>query len=170
MPSESIYRLREQIEDKDQTQSGGLNALLTNAGLSVYTRINAVGEWYKKRPRVELKASVGAATGHRFVCPDGVLRFDQFHFALGFQVVTEPRNIPANNIQHEQMIGTVRNLMSAVGGQQSMDDLANFPGIYIAEKLKDGGVSDSSVDESEGLEYTTLSYEGIVCIRQTAFN
>lgn len=170
MPGELTYRLREQLEDKDQLQSGGLNALLAAAGLSVYTRINAVGEWYKKRPRVELKASIGGATGHRFVCPDGVLRFDMFNFSLGFQVTTEPRNIPANNIQHEEMIGTVRNLMSAIGGQQSMADVINFPNIYIAEKLKDNGVSDSAVDESEGLEYTTFSYEGIVCIRQTSFN
>ena len=169
MLNDATYRLREQLEDKDQTQSGGLNALLTLAGMTVYTRINAVGEWYKARPRVELKASIGAATGHRFACPDGVLRFDAFHFALALQVVTEPRNIPANNIEHEQMIGAVRNVMSSVGGQESIADAISFLGIYIAEKLKDGGVSDSTVDESEGLEYTTFSYEGIVCIRQSAF-
>jgi len=35
MPNEIIYRLREELEDKDKSQSGGLNALLTSAGLVV---------------------------------------------------------------------------------------------------------------------------------------
>jgi len=170
MPSEIIYRLREELEDKDSSQSGGLNALITAQGLVVYTRINATGDWYKERPRVDLKCSIGNATGRRFACADNVPRYDAFHFALAIQVVTEPRNTAANNELHEQMCGIVRNTISSVGGNNSLADVLNFPNVLIPEVLKDSGVSDSAVDEKDGLEYTTMSWDGIVAIRPTAWN
>src|SRR5579872_4040592 len=171
MPSEIVFRLREELEDRDATQTGGLNAILTAAlaVVPVYTRINAIEDYYKIRPRVDLKCSVGAATGRRFLCPDGLLRYDAFHFVAGLQVITEPRNIPANNEMHEQMISTCRKVMSGIGGNESAADVVNFPNVLIAEVLKDSGVSDSSVDEKDGLEYTTIGYEGIVCIRPQAW-
>lgn len=162
----TAYRLREAIEDKDKFQSGGIASLLAAEAMRVYTRLNALDDWYKERPRLDLKASVGAATGRRIVCGDGLLRFDSFAFTVAVQVVTEPRNSAEQNDLHEEMCQTVRRVMSGIGGQSTFDNFLIFPEIYIAEVLKDTGVSDNSVDEAEGLEYTTLSWDGIVCIRK----
>jgi hypothetical protein len=160
------YKLRECIEDRDKSQNGGINALLTAESMRVYTRLNALDDWYKERPRLDLKASVGAATGHRIVCSDGKLRFDCFVFTVAVQIVTEPRNSAEQNDLHEEMCEIVRKVMSGIGGQSTFGDTVNFPEIYIAEILKDTGVTDNAVDEEAGLEYTTLSWDGIVCIRR----
>lgn len=164
-----LYRLRENLEDLNSGQLGGLNAILTGVGFQVFTRINAIGEFYKITPRVELKAEIGEATGHRFMCPDNVLRFDYFNFNLAIQCVTRPKNKPANNELHEVYVSTVRAAMSAIGGNESLRDHVNFPSVFIAEFLKDSGTADY-LKESDGLEYTTLSYAGIVGIRQTAWS
>jgi hypothetical protein len=164
-----IYKLREQLEDKDATQSGGLNAILTGLGFSVFTRLNAPESFQTTRPRLELKAEIGTATGRRFVCPDNVLRFDAFNFSLKVQAVTEPQNDAANNEQHEEYCGQIRAAMSGIGGNESLADTLNFPNIYIAEYLRDNGTFDT-LKETEGLEYSVLEYAGIVCIRPTAFN
>lgn len=162
------YMLREQIEDRDTSQQGGLNAVLTAQGFNVFTRLNAVDSFYKVLPRIELKAEIGEATGHRVVCPDGVLRFDYWHFRLAIQATTSPQNKPANNEQHEQFLATVRQAMSAIGGNESLADTVNFPNVFIAEFLKDNGTADN-LKEEKGTEYSVLSYDGIVCIRPSAF-
>jgi hypothetical protein len=165
----NAYMLREQIEDRDTSQQGGLNAVLTAKGFSVFTRLNGVDAFQKVLPRVELKAEIGEATGHRIVCPDGVLRFDYFNFRLAVQATTSPQNVPANNEQHEIFLATVREAISAIGGNESLADTVNFPNVFIAEYLKDSGTSDY-LREKDGTEYSTLSYDGIVCIRPSAFN
>ncbi|MDE2099883.1 MAG: hypothetical protein KGL39_21700 [Patescibacteria group bacterium] len=173
--TEIIYRLREELEDMDQTQSGGLNsvlsiALLAAGNVKIYTRINALGEYYIIRPRVDLKVDIGQATGRRIALPNQQLRFDAFHFHVGIQIVTNPRNIPAENLLHEQMISICRQTLGGIGGNESYNDMVNFPNVFIAEVLKDTGVSDSVIDKDEGLEHTTFGYEGIVCIRPAAWN
>lgn len=164
-----LYRLREEIEDRDKTQTGGLNAVLLALGFNVFTRLNAATDFQQVRPRIELISEIGAATGRRFVCPDGVLRFDAFAFRLGIQAVTVPSNIPADNQEHEDYLANVRAAMSAIGGPESFADTVNFPNVYIAEFLKDAG-ADAYLKDNEGIEYTTLSYEGIVCIRKSAWS
>jgi hypothetical protein len=164
-----IYKLREQLEDRDPSQQGGLNAVLTAVGFSVFTRLNAVDDFQKPVPRIELKAAIGTATGHRLVCPDGVLRYDYYHFQLAVQAVTSPQNVPENNDLHEEYLCQVRAAMSAIGGNESLADMANFPNVFIAEKLTDLGTQDY-LKEEDGIEYSTLAYDGIVCIRPAAFN
>lgn len=163
-----IYKLREAIEDRDSSQQGGLNAILTQAGFTVLTHLNSVDEFYKPRPRIELKASVGAATGRRTVV-NGQLLYDAFHFQLGIQAVTSPRNVPGLNDIHEEYIASVRAAMALIGGNESLADTINFPNVYIAERMIDVGQQDY-LKEDDGIEYSTLAYDGIVCFRPTAFN
>ena len=169
MTIDSPYRLREALEDKDKSQTGGIRKVLADAGMDVYTRINAVGDWYKKTPRCELKVEIGGATGHRFVCPDGVLRYDFFNFALAIQAVTRPKNKSDDNEQHETFCATIRGAISKLGGNASALDTDNFPQVIIAEFLRDVGTTDH-LKESDGIEYSTMAYAGIVMIRQTAWD
>ena len=169
MGIEVIYKLRQELEDKDSAQSGGLRAYIEAQGFAAFTRLNEVNEYQQVVPRVEVKVEIGAATGHRFVCPDGVLRYDMYNFRLGAQVVTSPSNVTANNQLHEVYAGQVASALSSVGAQSNFDDLNNFPNVFIAEVLKPSGDADNVKDE-DGFEYTVLGFEGIVCIRQSAWN
>jgi hypothetical protein len=163
------YKLREQIEDGDATQTKGLNGYLTAAGFQVFTRLNAPSKFQSIRPRVELRADVGEATGRRAVRPDGGLVFDAFHFRLAVQAVTSLRNNNADNEMAESFLAQIRNTLCTVGAQQSLSDMVNFPNIYIAEILRDAGQT-NHVDAEKGIEYNILAYEGITCFRPTALN
>lgn len=123
-------------------------------------------EFQKKTPRVEIKAMIGQATGHRNICPDRILRYDAWRFQLGIQVVTmlKPSSV---NESHESYVGTVRE-KCAVVAQESWSDLVNFPHSYMAEPLRDTGTQDT-LKTTDGFEYSTLGYSGIIVIRQTAW-
>lgn len=158
--TDTIYRLRTGIEE-------AVRLSLESQEFSVFTRSNAPAEFQKVRPRLEIKAMIGAATGRRVVLPNGTMKFDAWHFQLALQVVTAPQSAEANNQLHEQMLARARFVCSSIA-QVSWNDFENFPNLYIAEPLKDSG-TDSVLHSEDGVEYSTLGYEGIVCVRNTAW-
>src|SRR5689334_2723643 len=85
---DTIYKVRDAMEENTR------NALIASGMESekVFTRINCVGDFQKVRPRVELKAKVGAQLRHVALCPDFQERFDQWAFQFAAQVVTQPTN------------------------------------------------------------------------------
>lgn len=156
-----IYGFRSAIEN-------GVVAYLTALGLTALTRQNAITSFNQKTPRVEVRADIGGSNGHKAICPDGQLRFDQFTFGLRVQCIVRPNSDPAQNTMIEQYIGTVRGLMSTVGGIPTANDTINFPLHYIAEPLRDVNTLDS-LKSDEGLEMSTLSYSGVIMIRHSAW-
>ncbi|SRR5260221_8169708 len=166
---DDIYKIRLQLEDGDINSSGGIANFFRQQDLKVYTRLNAPEDYQKFRPRIELKCAIGAATGRRHFCSDQKLRYDAFNFTLGLQAVTAPNPTPAQNELHEDYVARIRNNASSLGGEATFLDMVNFPGVYIAEPLKDAGIADT-LKTNEGVEYSTLSYSGIVCIRHSAWS
>ena len=155
-----IYKLRSSLEN-------GIKNLFEAEELVAITRQEHPENFHQVRPRFEIKASIGAATGHRHLCPDNIVRFDYFRFVLALQVVTNPAVAGSSNTAHEDFVAKARVLMSTAA-QQSWDDETNFPLVFIAEPLRDAG-TESVLKDSEGVEYSTLAFNGIACIRQTAW-
>lgn len=163
-----IMKLRQAIEDGPTPgTAGGISGLFTEQGYTVITRQNAPAEFQQIRPRVELKVSLGAATGRCHIFTDKSRAFDAWQFALAIQCVTAPVNDPSQNTQHEDFVAAVRQLMLNAA-QITWTDSTHFPWHYIAEPLRDSGTADYLKAE-DGVEYTTLSYGGIIGVRDTAW-
>ena len=136
--------------------------------LSAFTRMNAVEEFQLILPRVEIKAAIGGATGHRFFCPDGQLRYDTWDFELAIQCCTTPDNIEMDNLVQNQYVALVRGYLSTMA-QNSLDDMVNFPNHVIAEPMKDSG-TDEQLKSDENIEYSVLRFSGKIAIRQSAWS
>lgn len=154
---QELMRIRPALED-------AIKAALVAGGISAINRSDI--DFQRETPRAEIKCLLNAATGHRQVCPDGVVRYDSWRFSLYVQVVTftEEAGVSA---AHEDYIGVVRAVLSELA-QKSWTDETNFPTVLIAEPLRDGTVSDTLKAE-DGTEYSTLSFNSIVSVRQTAW-
>jgi hypothetical protein len=159
MPTiEQLLDLRPVIEEDFR------NAFIAQ-DINAFTRQNAPANFRLQRPRVEIKAKIGAATGHRFVCPDGGLRYDVWMFSLAIMCVTTPQNgDSAENLQQNQYVANVRQLTSILA-QGSWGDEINFPNHYIAEPLKDMG-TDENLKTDDNIEYSVLSFDGKIAVRQ----
>jgi hypothetical protein len=152
-------RLRNEAE-------AGLSQMLTKAGFTVYTRVNAPETFKRPRPRLELKVRIGAATGHRHVCADGLARFDGFRVVVGIQTVTAPQNDGVNAL-NEAYLARLRSVMSALAAY-TFDNEKDFPDIYFATPFKDSG-TDDTLSLVEGIEYSLAHFESIIAIRTTAW-
>ena len=157
--NEAVYRLRETLEEY-------VRSTFETDGIAALTRQNQPENYQQARPRVEIKVSLGGATGRRFLCPDSIIRFDAFYFTLAIQCITTPNKPAAQNKLAEDFVARVRDFCSSFA-QNTWNDLTHFPALYIAERLKDTGTNDSRIEN--GVEYSILSFSGIVGIRQTAW-
>lgn len=156
-----LMQLREPLEES-------IRAALVAQGLSAVTRKTFPSKFQQARPRHEIKCIIGQATGHMFSCPDGHIRYDGWRFNLAWQVVTNPKNSNnEDNSTHEEHVGIARAYASTLA-QNSWSDATNFPNTLIAEILRETGAP-STLKAQDGVEYTTLNFSGIICIRQTAW-
>jgi len=156
---DDLYQLRSQVEENTRT-------LFEANEIIALTRTNAPEEFQQVTPRVEIKCTIGAATGHRFPCPDGFARFDRWRFNLAIQAVTRPAKDGVSAL-HEQFLGRIRNLCSTLA-QSTWEDTGTFPNIRIAEPLRDTG-DNNTLKSSSGCEYSVLSFAGTLCIRESAW-
>lgn len=154
-----IYKLRSQLESS-------MASSLTAAGFAVVTRANAPADFQQIRPRIELKAKIGAATGHRNICPDGLARYDCYRVTFAVQVVSAPSNDGISDL-HEQLIGKLRATMEMLA-QYTAADETNFPNVFLALPLRDSGTVDTLKSE-DGVEYSVLTWESIAKIRESAW-
>lgn len=154
-----IYKLRTELESS-------IAATLTAQGFTVLTRANSPVEFQQVRPRLELKCKIGAATGHKAICPDGLTRYDTFRVSTAVQVISVPSS-DGTNAAHEEYIGKVRASVDVLA-QYSFDDSANYPNVYLATPMRDTGTADTLKTE-EGIEYSVLTWDSIVAIRQSAW-
>lgn len=130
------------------------------------TRQNAPENFQQKRPRVEIKCTIGAATGRRELCADGYVRDSGFSFLMDLQIVTQPSPDDVQSLD-EIYVAKVRSICTTVS-QLTWNDLTNFPSIFIAEPLRESGTQDN-LKSQDGVEYSIVGYVGIVCIRSAAF-
>jgi len=156
----SPFNLRTEIEEN-------LRRVFEANEIASVTRQNAPASFQQKRPRVEIKCNIGAATGRRELCVDGYVRDSGFNIQLDLQVVTDPRNEDVQSL-NEIMVSKVRSICTTVS-QLTWNDLENFPSIFIAEPLHESG-SQETLKSENGVEYTILGYVAIVCIRTAALN
>lgn len=169
MTLDDLYQLRTQVEG-GQTAGGvavpGIAAYFGNAQIPAFTRANIPVDFQKAVPRVEIKCAIGQANGHRFFCPDGVVRYDRWRFTLAVQAVTRPAADGLNQV-NEAFLGKVKNLCSILA-QVTWSDLVNFPNVRIAEPLKEMGDS-ATLKSEDGYEFTIVNYAGTLCIRENVW-
>lgn len=157
---DEIYQLRENGEEAIRSSFAAMD-------FAAITRQNAPEKFQQIRPRVEIKLRIGAATGHKFICPDTVARYDCFFCNVAVQCVTAPVGDSQQNVLHGVYVARVRSHMATIG-QVSFTDEVNFPLVHFAEPLRDAG-TDSVLDVEKGVEFSTLGFTGILCIRKTAW-
>lgn len=163
-----IYAVRQALENGPTPGSpGGLAGLFTEAGYNVVTRQNQPADFQQLRPRVEIKVEIGPATGRLHLFSTNERAFDAWAFNVAIQCVTAPGSDPATNTSNELFVAEIRALMQQAA-QITWADTTNFPYHLIAEPFRDAGTADT-LKTSEGVEYSTLSFAGIVCVRGTAW-
>lgn len=144
----------------------GLAGWFNAQALTAFTRQNAPESFQTVRPRVECLCKIGAATGHRSVI-GGVIYHDAWGFDLAIRAVTEPSNISADNLEHDQLVARIRGMMQTFG-QATWVDTVNFPYHLIVEPLKDTTTDDNlKVEDNE--EFSVLTFSGIVQVRTDAW-
>jgi hypothetical protein len=132
-----------------------------------FTRRNAVADFQKDRPRVEIRATIGGQRRHLQLCVDNQERFDQWDFQLRIQCVTQPVNSPDDNVLHDAFVAQVRAFCGTLA-QGTWNDLANWPYHAIAEPLMETGTEDTLKTE-QGLEYSVIGFNGVIAVRETAW-
>lgn len=172
MPNlEDLYDIETALEEGFAAQ---LRALFVSPNAErVFTRLNAVEDFQKNRPRVEVRVAVGQQNSHKALCLDGQERNDQWSFTILFQLVTEPVNVPADNTLHPNLRKVLRSYMSTAA-QGTWNDTANFPYHLVSEALLEAGTVPTLLEE-DGVEYSNISWSGDVAVRDiagvgTAFN
>lgn len=156
---DDIYQLRKQGEEN-------IRRTFEDLDIAAVTRANFPKEFQQKTPRVEIKIAIGAANGHRFICPDGFARYDRWRFTLAIQAVTKPANDGAS-ILHEIFLGRIRKIASTLA-QTTWTDTEHFPNIRFAEPLRDSGDT-NTLKSNEGYESSVVSFTGTICIRESAW-
>jgi hypothetical protein len=154
---DQLYDLRGQLES-------AIKNMFDAQEISSYTRLNAADEFQKVRPRLEIKARIGAPLNHYRIFSDSTKRNDMFRFDLALQVVTDPAT--AASPLHGQMVARVDSLMQPLQYGSQLD-YVNFPFITILY-LRDTGIA-STLKTEEGVEYSVLGYEGHLGIRPDAW-
>lgn len=127
------------------------------------TRANAPVDFQKQTPRVEIKCAIGAATGLKKIRgSDSSTMFAAWRVNIAVQTVVQTSN-DGTNAAPMQFLGQVRKLMNSLA-QTSWNDETNFPNLLLAEPLRDSGTQ-TQTKQSDGFEYATAGYSGIVMIR-----
>lgn len=164
MPSLSdLYNVRPTIEENSR------NSLLAAGFDKVFTRLNGVADLQKDRPRLELKAFVGAQTARALPCIDGHLRRDEWNFTLQIAVVTAPGNDSDANVLHDAFCGAVRSMLSTFG-QLTQADTTNWPSHCLSnEPLTETGTQ-SDLKTDDGYEVSVITVAGVIVIRKSAFD
>jgi hypothetical protein len=158
-PLDDLYQLRLQAEES-------IRLAFVAAEIMAVTRATGPAEFQQATPRVEIKLSIGAANGHRHICPDRIARFDRWRCTLSIQCVTRPVGDGVSGL-HEAFCGRVRNFCSTLA-QQTWTDTDNFPNHRFAEPLRDAGDT-NTLKANEGCEYTVIPFTGTICIRESAW-
>ena len=155
-----IYNFRPAIEE-------GLRGWFSDQEIAAFTRQNAPESFETVRPRVEIEAKIGSATGHRYVSPAGVLYNDTYFFELAIVAICVPQNIEASNVLIDQYVARIRGMMQTFA-QATWVDTNNFANHLIVEPLKDTTTIDNlKLDDNE--EWSTLTFSGIVQIRTNSW-
>ena len=155
-----LYNLRPAIEE-------GLRGWFTDQMIDAFTRQNAPASFETVRPRVEIEAKIGSATGHRYVTPEGVLYNDTFFFEIAIVAICIPQNIEAADLTIDQYVARIRGMMQTFA-QATWADTENFANHLIAEPLKDTTTIDNlKLDDNE--EWSTLTFSGIIQIRTNSW-
>lgn len=136
--------------------------------INALTRQNAPADVQGPRPRVEIMAKIGAATGHRHVTPSGELLNDTWAFDMAVRCVCDPQNEEADNQELNQLVARTRGMMQTFA-QATWVDLINFPYHLIVEPLKDT-TTDDTLHADNNEEFSILNFSGIVQIRTAAWN
>lgn len=158
-----LYNVRVVIEENSR------NSLLASGAFAkVFTRLNGVVDLQKDRPRLELKAFIGAQNRHRALCLDGNERNDQWAFTMQIAAITAPENDPDANTLHDLFCGQVRATCSTLA-QSTWNDLVNWPNHAISEALIETGTQ-SDLKTAEGYEVSIITVAGVVAIRKAAFD
>lgn len=160
MDLSDIYQLRKQGEE-------GIRSFFTALEITALTRANAPMEFQQATPRVEIKLAIGASNGHRFMCPDGIARYDRWRCTLAIQAITRPAN-DGTSILHEVFLGNIRNVIATLA-QTTWTDAVNFPNVRFAEPLRDTG-DYNTLKTTEGCEYSVLNFSGTLCVREIAWS
>lgn len=153
---DTIYKLRTSLE-------AGFKTALEASGYPVVTRAETAVEFQNRRPRYEIKARMGSATGHRYVCPDGYARYDAFRFSLAVQVVT---NAAAENTVDE-LTAKAASILDKLHATVA-EDSTNWPNCYLAIPLRNNRI-ESTLKTEDGIEYSTTEFQGIAQVRRSAW-
>lgn len=158
---ETLYDLKDTLE-------GCVRKVFEARQFKVYTRLDAFADFQKVRPRLEVNVAIGGQNGHCALCPDHHQRNDQWFFDLAFQLVTVPIAKAAENKLQTLFQASVRR-ECAIFAQNSWNDGVNFPYHAISERLTETGTTDHYNNETKFIEYSTMTFRGVVAIRKAAW-
>lgn len=151
----------------------GFRVLLTAEGIYAVTRQNAPEEFQTQRPRVEIKAHLGAATGHKYVttaanAPQGQILNDTFFFELALRAVTAPQNEEGNNLLNNEYVARLRGMCQTFAQSTWGPPTAAFQYHLIVEPLMDR-TTDRTLQSDDNDEFSILDFSGIAQIRTDAW-
>lgn len=114
-------------------------------------------------PFVTIDFDKGSATGHRHICPDGVIRDDCWQGSLTVQVCTA-RAEDGSRTAHNLLRGKVLSALTPGMGLFTTDNLPYH-------QLVDCRLTDAAfqTDAETGLDVTELRFDTFACIRPDAW-
>lgn len=157
----------EQIYDIETPIEEATASFLRNAGFFAVTRLNANEDFQKQRPRVEIRALLGGPTPQahvRLIPATFEQHIDIFRFTLHIQCVTELRAADTNN---QMPIYRARIRRQTADISKTFIDDTLLPYHAVCRCWAAG--TEYLLNQEEGLEYSTLNYEGDVMVRPSAW-
>ena len=149
------YQIRESIE------AGAQNYFIAQ-GYDCISRFNSPVAQQQARPRFEIVAQVGTATGRRRLTAGGTVIDDGWRITVQFKAVTNDTS-DGINAQHALFVSTMHQYAAAMYAAAA-NDTVNFPNHCITEPLREAGRS-GSLDTENGVETTTIQFTSGVIFR-----
>jgi hypothetical protein len=158
---QTVYRFRESIETaaRDYLYSGLVNSA---CNISVRRDMEQV-----LLPQISIKLSIQGTENQKFICPDGLERFNTFNGMLSFEPVTYRKDEPAKGIDHEGIEAIIRALI----GQWGNGNQSRFPIMlqyHVILYMQDAD-NNFGIDRDNALDITTINYAIKFAIRNDAW-
>lgn len=144
-------------------------ASLVNEDVATFTRLNSV-KFEKDTPRFEITVRIGAnrPNSRHVDTSNGIIIYDTWDFTVKIDVITRPNANPLQNSLHPDMVASIASAMIPAH-RNSWTNTDLMPYHAIAEALRQTG-QQSILASQEGTERTSMTWNGIVAIRQTAWS
>lgn len=148
----TLYRVEPAIEE-------AWRGILESEGIDSYIQRDQLD---LPVPRVDVQLSLGSATGHRGLRPQGDFALDAWNASLTFTVVT--KRVDDQPADHAEYLATIRRCAQYYSDRLGPDVLPYHCVVYIQESN-----TVPSVQLEDETDRSALTFECIVCFRTNAW-